>query len=216
MDDFVKSVMEGTISEEQLTQMREKLSVEGKKTLDETIAFRESRRDEQGKLDTLSGQAKVEEERIAKLKTDADAEEARLNQTRTENSQFRTEQISKAKVKFFEEYKIPADEQAKYDTEFTKLDSGKVDSDLIYKDLERTHVSLNSDTYIEAERKQRNLNKGAESYTAGAAGSQAHEPSGQQPSQFTDAAKKRAEESSISVEAAQRIEDEGYSRQIDG
>lgn len=207
MEDFVKKVLDGEVSEDELKAFTDKLSEEGKTILAQSLAFRDKRKDEEGKFNT-------EEERRTKAKADADAEEARLNQLRGENSQFRTEQISKAKAKFFADYKIAPEQQAQYDDEFKKLDSGKIDPDFIYKDLERTHVALNSDTYLESERKQRQMERNAEEFNQGGAGSHSHAPGGNEPPKFSETAKQIARESDISEEAAAKIEKEGMVRII--
>lgn len=209
MEDFVKKVLAGEITDEELNAFKSKLSEEGKKELDSSLAFRDKRRDEEGK-------SKIEEERLAKLKLDADAEEARLNQTRGENSQFRAEQITKAKAKFFETYKVPAEKQAEYEEGFKGMDTGKMDPELIFKDFERTHVALNSDTYLAAERKQREMERSAEDFNAGGAGSYQHAPTGNESPKFSEVAKKIANDSNITEEAAAKIEKEGYVRMIEG
>jgi hypothetical protein len=216
MDDFVTKVLEGSVSDEEINTFKEKLSEDGKSVLNQALAFRDKRKDEENKANEAAGKATTEEQRLAKAKADADAEEARLAALRSEGTQFRQEQISKAKARFFTEYGIAPENQAQYDTEFTKLDSGKMDPDLIFKDLERTHVALNSDTYLESERKQREMQRNAETYNAGGAGSQTHAPSGQEPPKFSQLAEKIAQDSEISVEAAAKIEKEGYSRFIEG
>lgn len=208
MEDFVKKVLDGEVSEDELKAFTDKLSEEGKSILAQSLAFRDKRKDEEGK-------ALTEEDRRNKAKAEADAEEARLTQLRGENSQFRTEQISKAKAKFFADYNIPADKQSDYDAEFVKLDSGKIDPDFIYKDLERTHVALNSDTYLESERKQRQMERNAEEFNQGGAGSHQHAPPGNEPPKFSETAKQIARESNISEEAAAKIESEGMVRVIE-
>lgn len=207
MEDFVKKVLDGEVTDEELTAFKDKLSQEGKKELEASLAFRDKRKDEEGK-------SVAEAERLSKLKAEADAEEARLNTARGENSQFRTEQITKAKAKFFAEYKVPAEKQAEYEAEFGNLDSGKMDPDLIYKDFERTHVSLNSDVYLEAERKQRDMERSAGDFNANGAGTHHAAPGGNEPPKFSEIAKKIAHDSEISEEAAAKIESEGYSRTI--
>lgn len=215
MEDFVKKVLAGEVTDEELNAFKGKLSEEAKKQLDESLAFRDKRRDEEKKFNDTTTLSKAEEERLAGLRKDADAEEERLKGTRSANSQYREEQLGKAKTKFFETYNIPADKQVAYEEEFKKQDSGKIDPELIIKDFEKAHVVLNSDAYLETERKQREMERNAEGYNAGAAGGHSAGPQGQQKPKFSEATQKLAEESGISVEAADKIEKEGMTRMID-
>lgn len=131
-------------------------------------------------------EAKASQDEAAKqAKVDALAkEEARLQEAiraareekrkkdMTFEEKFRTEQFEKAKTKFYSDYKYSDPEAQKKVLEvLTKVGSGSVDADNVYKDLEAAHLLLNKDKYINLEREVSRSEAAAAAYAADASGS---------------------------------------------
>lgn len=101
-----------------------------------------------------------EEERV---KTDivSAKEERRRLQVKDQSFQekMRGENLESAKIKFFEEFGYAPEAQAKFLEEFKVYDSQSVSSDLIYRDMVRTHVAQNPEKYIRLEKEVKRLSK---------------------------------------------------------
>ncbi len=83
-------------------------------------------------------------------------------------SQFRSEQVQKAKARLLSDPKFPLTdaEKVSFDELFAKLDSGKVDADLIFQDLTRTYAALKSDSLISAGQRVTEMEKNAAEFSA--------------------------------------------------
>lgn len=199
-------VLDGQITGEALEAFKAKLSEDGKKSLSEALAFRAKKKDDE----THAAEA---EAKLKKLREDIAAEEARVASLNSSSNQFRDEQVSKAKDKFFKEYDIKPEEQAGYEDLFKKIDSGKVDPELIYKDFEVAYAAKNSDTLIEAKRKQIEMQKNAAAADADAAGANKNgSPDGGSGKEYSEATKALAKKANISLEDADRQQTQGMHR----
>lgn len=211
MDDSIEKLLEGEPTETQVQEFEGKLSDEGKKKLRELMALKKQR--------------KAEEDRVKKAKEDADAAEKRRQeadeafrkskeQQDESQTQFRKEQIEVAKQKFFSDYKIPPEEQAKYEAEFR--DSGKASADLIFKDWVKTFAAVNSDSLIDAQNKQREMEKKAAEDAERQAGGHDSPPGdgGDGKPQHSKEAEELSKKAGISIEAAERQLKEGMNRVI--
>lgn len=213
MEDFVKNVIEGKVSDEQLKDFREKLSTEGQGELDKAIAFTRKRQDEEGKLKETTDKVTAEEARLTKVREDAKAEEDRAAGIRATTDKVRKDAQDSTKVKFFEDYKIPPEKQAEYEAAFK--DSTTVDQAEIYENLQKVHVAVNAPEYLKLEQDRIAREKAAAEMNGSGAGSHKAPPPGNDPPKFTPEVQKMATESNITPEAAKRIAEEGYGRNLE-
>lgn len=209
MNEFITKLRNGEISETEAKEFESKLSETGKGLLKEALAFVTKRQDEGTKAADL-------EKKTAELAENIRTEEEKLSKMKDQGAQFRQEQVQKAKDKFFAEYKIPAEQQAQYDDKFKALDSGKVDSDLIYNDFVGIYAFLNKDTLLEAKKKEVDMQRQAddEAARAAGAGNGSGGPEDKKP-KFSEAVSTLAKTAGISEEAANRqINGEGMGRTL--
>lgn len=83
--------------------------------------------------------------------------------------QVRSEQVDKASAKIAAEFGLSPEEVAKVRETFTKVDTGKVDADLIYEDMKRAYVVVNADSLIQAKKDKEQFEKNAAEFNSGAA-----------------------------------------------
>jgi HD superfamily phosphohydrolase len=212
MDNDISKALNGELDEKGLADLEAQLSDEGKKVLKEALAFKAKKNDEKAKAEEAEKLRLEEEAKLEALRKEREAEEGKLNSTKESVNQFRTEQISKAKVKFFEDYHIPAEEQSKYEDMFKKVDSNKVDPELIYKDFEVAHVALNPEAFLQAKKEREEMEKNAALANQGAAGSQSTPPSGNEKKVFSEKDESLAKNAGITNEAAKKINEQGFHR----
>lgn len=151
------------------------------------------------------------------LRKAADAAATRVNDAGTAASeQFRKEQVEKAASRLFSQFSIPEDKKQSILDTFKKIDSGKIDSDLIFNDLKIAYAATNADTLIDAENKVKEGTANAARHNAGAAHTQNFQPTpdGKEYSKeakalVTEGAKKGI---SIKIEDAERISKQGMER----
>jgi len=210
--DEINKIVSGDPSEEEIKSLEAKLSEAGKSQLREVMALKAQRKSEEKRLADLKGESEASIEAAKKAR---EAEEDRVKKARESQDQFRLEQITKARDKFFAEYKIPAELQNSYEDTFNKLDSGKVDPDLIFQDFVAVYAAKNSSSLLQAQKEKEEMEKNAALNDASAAagnGSQLKvgKDGKEYPKQVLDIAK----ESGITPEAASKIYTEGYSRLI--
>lgn len=198
--DEINKIVEGQASEEEVKELEAKLSEAGKKELREVLALKEQR--------------KAEEARLATAKQTADEEDGKAKAARESQTQLRTEQISKAKESFFTEYSIPEADRSEYEELFTKVDSGKMDPDLIKQDFIKAYAAKNADVLLKSHQEKLEMEKRAAEANAQGAGSHSSKPGDMEPPKYSDEVKKIAETSNIPVEAADKIAKEGMHRVI--
>jgi len=207
MQEFLDKLSKGELGESEVKEFEGKLSEEGKKLLREALAFTTKRQDELGKSQQL-------ETKVKELQASVIAEEAKISQMKSEGTQFRQEQVDKARTKFFTDYNIPVEKQTEYEEKFKALDSGKVDSELVYQDFVGVYAFLNKDTLLKADSEKRDMERKAAEEAARGAGGGGNPPAGDPPKTHSDVAMKLAKDAGITPEAATRIEKEGMTRTI--
>lgn len=215
MDEEISKALNGELDESGLQALESKLSESGKQALKEALAFRNKKRDEESKAEEARKAREAEESRLAEIKLKAQVEEDKLKSTQESVNQFRSEQISKAKNKFFTDYGITDEQREIYEATFKKFDSGKVDPDLIYDDFVGVYAALNKESLFEAKKKIEEMQKNADLHNESQAGTHSNPPGGEKKSEVSDKAKKLAQEAGISEESADRITKEGYSRTLE-
>lgn len=134
--------------------------------------------------------------------------------------QFRDEQVIKAKGLFFTQFKLDDAQKAALEAEFTRLDTGKMDADLILGDLKRAYAVINADALIDTQQK---FNKGmTEAERRNAMMVDQSGINSPENDKFSPEAKKLYMEwqkagiigPTYSLEAAQRVVSSGNSRQL--
>lgn len=209
MDDF-QNALDGKTSTEGWTA--EKLVdyhkfLKGAVKTEESVVggLREAKRAEADRVEAL----KAEEIRIRGL---VEAAQAQIPKP-PEVSQFRTEQIEKAKRKLMEKVKLSPEQLAVVEEKFKRLDTGKADADFIYEDLLSALAAANPSKFLELsqerEAAERRAAEELESQAAGAGGSGG---GGGEPKKFSDAVMDLAKKAGITPEAAKRQLDGGMSR----
>lgn len=198
--DEINKIVEGEATEEQVKEIEAKLSDAGKKQLREVLA--------------LKAQRKAEEARLAEIKKSSEEEANKAKAARDSQTQLRQEQISKAKESFFTEYSIPEADRSEYEELFTKVDSGKMDPELIKKDFIKAYAAKNADALLKSRQDVLEMERKAAEANAAGAGSHSSKPGDMEPPKYSDEVKKIAETSGITVEAADKIAKEGMHRVI--
>lgn len=215
MQEKFKDVLDGKLkvddlSSEELPEFTKFAKSEADKTRGEVAGFREAKRAEADKVAKL----KEESEKAEKLISEAKAAKESLEASRGQITQFRQEQIEKAKSKFYSSFTISDEDKVKVEENFKRLDSGKVDADLIFKDFVSSYAASNPEGYIEAKKKLADMEKGAASANANAAGNHSSSPGGGDPKKFDEKTIKVAQEAGITPEAADKVLKEGMQRKI--
>jgi len=125
-------------------------------------------------------------------------------------AKFREEQLLKAEIKFKQDFKLSDDEFTKIKDQFGRVDSGRIDADLIYKDFVGAYAFVNSESLLATQKKQSEMQQGAANATAAAAGTFSADPSsGQGTKEYSAEAKALAEQAGIPVEVAEQHLQEG-------
>lgn len=126
---------------------------------------------------------------------------------------FRQEQLLKAKEKFRKDYGLDDTQMAGIEEQFGRVDSGKIDADLIYRDLVGTYALVNSDSLLESRNQVQKMKDGAANATMNAAGSVSSDPgAGNTKIEYSAEATTLAEQAGIPVEAADKYLKEGLSQ----
>lgn len=130
-------------------------------------------------------------------------------------SQFRLEQVEKAKNKFKATFtNLPDEQYSEVFKHFEKIDSGKVDSDNIYQDLVGAYAYVNRDALVaaDAEKRQREAEAAAEAAASASGANGAPPQNGNEPNQYPKHVTDLAKEAGISPEAAAKVATEGNKR----
>lgn len=217
MDEF-KDALEGKISKDTVAGWPAEKLVDYHKFLTETVDTTK------GEVGGLREAKRVEIERVTKAKTDADAEEARLAKIKDgtvdpivppkspEMTQFRQEQVKKAKDRLYATVTLTEEEKAKVEENFTRLDTGKIDSDLIYTDLLSAVAASNPDQYLTLSQRQAKQEEDARAEIERQAAAGEAPPAGQERKKFSDEVMKYASDNNITPEAAQKQLSSGMRR----
>lgn len=230
-EEILEKATAGELSGEKLTEAVSGLSVEdqaelqrlSKESAEKSLGEATALRKERDRANELKTQAEKDAEEAAKKAEEA-AEAARQAQAGGGQqspkgdetmTNFRKEQVDKAKARFRNEHPDMNDEQFnEVFSHFERFDSGKVDADNIYSELRGAYAYVNRDTVLSAaEEKAKREREAAEAEEEAAAGAQGGDPTGSQPPKYSEETKKLAKEAGISEEAAAKVESEGNVRQ---
>lgn len=191
------------LSKEELTAMVEDL------TPDEQIKFRNLASQEAKETLSQMTALRAEKNRVESKIKEAEPQEP-TSTTPDPMAKFREEQLLKAEIKFKQDFKLSDDDFAKIKDQFGRVDSGRIDADLIYKDFVGAYAFVNSESLLAAQQKQESMETGAVQATMAAAGTFSGDPaSGQGTKEFSPEVKAFAEEAGIPVEAADQYLNEG-------
>lgn len=156
--------------------------------------------------------ARKEKARVDALIAEKNQEIEKVNQT---TSQFRSEQVAKAKDRLIAELKPSAEKLPEIEAMFSKLDSGKVDADLIYQDMKKAFVAVDPDSFLAAQNVAGAAAAAAAAATTAAAGSSSAAPSGMEPKKFSEQTTAFAQQIGATEEQAQRIMKDGGRRVLE-
>lgn len=195
---------------EELVEYHKFVSELSKEEEKKLVGIRQARQAEEKKL----ADAKAEEE--AK-KQEAEAEEARRKAEAAgqnpEMTQFRKEQVEKAKRKLFGLKDFSDNEKKVIEEKFVKLDSGKLDADLIYEDFLSAFAAANPSKYMQLSQEKDEAEKAAAEALANAAGSTDSNPEGGEgEKKFSDEVMRYSKEYGITPKAAQKQMQSGMKR----
>lgn len=215
MQEKFKDVLDGKIkvddlTSEELPEFTKFAKAEADKTRGEVAGFREAKRAEADKVAKL----KDEVDKAEKLISEAKVAKESLDASKGQITQFRQEQIEKAKQKFYSSFTVSDEDKAKVEENFKRLDSGKVDADLIFKDFVSSYAASNPEGYIEAKKKLADMEKGAYNANAQGAGNHQSSPGGGDPKKFDESTVKIAQQAGITPEAADKVLKEGLQRKL--
>lgn len=174
--------------------------------------------EEQQKVTGLREAKRAEQEKIDRLKEDAakrEAEAAAAGQKPPENpemKQFRDEQIIKAKNRLYSNVTLSDEEKTKVEEKFSKLDSGKLDSDLIYEDLLSAVAAANPQKFISLSKEKEEAERAAQEELARQAGGSSSGGGSSEPKKYSDEVVRLSKEANIDLEAAKRQVEQGTKR----
>jgi hypothetical protein len=210
----IKEALEGKIkleelSDEELSEFRKQARELAEKEKSEVTGLREAKR--------------AEQERVEKLKKEADEVSNKKNQTendlnkgKDEITQFRKEQITKAREKFLATFPDAKEKIAEIEDKFSRLDSGKIDSDFIYSDFVSAYAASDPDGYLSSRQKAEELKRNAEKLNASEAGHSSSKPAdGSENKKFDEKTTQVAKEAGISEEAADKVLKQGLTRRYE-
>lgn len=182
------------LTEEQKAEVVQKATGDFKETLKSLSALRKEKNRIETKTKELDEKAKTVDDKV---------------------SQFRNEQVQKAKDRFKTEFGLTDEEFSKVEETFKRTDEGHVDADFVFDNLKRTYAYLNPDTLLKAKSEQDRMAKNANNANASEAGSHSAKPSdGQEIKKFSDAAVSLAKQAGITPEQAEKQISQGMSRKL--
>lgn len=162
-------------------------------------------------LSEFSGLTKEKQRRLQQLEElEAKAGEGApspepAQQEPTQFDQFRSEQVLKAKQRLKQQFELSDEDVAKIEEKFERVDSGKMDADLIYEDFVGAYAFVNRDSLLSAQQKTTDMQKRAAQETMNAAGSSSSNPSADNDTpEYPEDVKQLARDAGISEEAAQK------------
>lgn len=203
MQEKFKEVLDGKrpkeeITEAELPEYHKFVRAEADAELDRVAALRKEKK----RLEDKPAPTPVEETPKPGEKSESDKK----------LESFRAEQVTKAKEKLFSTTKLTDQEKAAVEERFSKLDSGSMDVDTIFKDFVASLGAVKSADYVTLAQDKADRERQAEEANAGAAGS--HESPGGEGGEkkFSEQTTKLAEKAGITPEAADRVAKGGMKR----
>lgn len=210
MDEF-KNALEGKVSTE---------GWDAEKLVGYHKFLKESIDKEKSEVSGLREAKRAESERVERLKQEAATIEDKNKSVvakPTENlqmTQFRSEQVEKAKSRLFSEMKLSEEEKVQVLDKFQKLDTGKLDADFIYTDLVSAVAASNPNKFLELTKSQERAEMEAQAEIERQAGSDASKPADFDKSKYSDATLSYAKATGITPDAAERQLRRGMKRVI--
>jgi len=209
MDDF-QDALDGKVTTEGWT---------AEKLVDYHKFLKTATKEAEGQVGGLREAKRSETDRVAKLKEEGDridreiaAKKQETPPSNPEMSQFRLEQVSKAKARLYSEVKLTEEEKVVVEEKFKRLDTGKVDADLIYVDLLSAVAASNPTKFFELTKGQQEAQRMADDEIQRQAELAGGAPSGNEPRKFSEEAVALARKAGITPEAATRQVTQGMSR----
>lgn len=146
MEDF-QNALEGKITTEgwdaaKLVDYHKFLVSAAEKEKGEVTGFREAKRAEADRVEKLKVEATAIEDRIRNAKEEKSPENPQM-------TQFRSEQVEKARQRLFSTVKLTEEEKVVVDEKFKRLDTGKLDADFIYQDYLSAFAAANPTKHLE-------------------------------------------------------------------
>lgn len=219
MDEF-QEVLDGKKTTEgwdaeKLVGYHKFLGETAQKTEAEVRGLREAKRSETERVEKLKKDADEREE-TARKAAEGNGNESPKPPENKEMTQFRKEQVEKAKLRLFSEVSMTDEEKAIVEGKFILLDSGKMDAEFIYKDFLSAVAAANPDKFMSLSKSQQDAQREADEETARQAGGGGDTaPAGNEPKKFTDAALALSKQAGITPEEATRQTTEGMTRVYD-
>lgn len=204
MDISIEKLLDDKVSSE------EKEAIKATLTPDQQVEFaKEAKKVFEATLAQAAG-ARKEKNRVDELIEEKNKELGKVNETM---DKFRGEQVDKAKARIVEKYKLDGDDLKVFEETFAKLDSGKVDADLIYQDALKAFVATKPEAFLAAQQSEADMAKAAAEATAREAQGKSAPPAGSEPPKYsqevTDFAKKanisEADAAAFQVNGGRRI-----------
>jgi len=217
MDEF-QNALEGKITTEgwtaeKLVEYHKFLTTATNEAKSEVSGLREAKRAEAERVEKLQAKATEAEAAAEKaIKLAEDAGKAGRPAISPEMSQFRTEQVEKAKIKLFSTVKLTDEEKVVVLEKFSRLDTGKLDADFIYQDLISSVAAANPTKYLELTKSQEQNQAEAQAELERQAAAGNAPPAGQDPKKYSDEALALAKKADISPEAATKQVANGMTR----
>jgi hypothetical protein len=203
-EELLEKAKTENLSKEELSEMVNDLAP------DEQIKFRNLAAQEA--KDTLSQMTALRAEKN-RVESKIKESEAPAAPTPDPMAKFREEQLLKAEIKFKQDFKLSDEEFTTIKDQFGRVDSGKIDADLIYRDFVGAYAFVNSDSLLAAQKRQENMQQGAANATTAAAGTFSGDPSsGEGQKEYSPEVKALAEQAGIPVEEADKYLQEGVTQ----
>jgi len=204
-----KITTEGWTAEE-LVEYHKFLRETTDKEKSEVSGFREAKRAESDRVEKLKAEALAIEEANKKAGEGGGTQETTPSDPKF--NQFREEQVQKAKTRLFDSVSLTDEEKAAVNEKFERLDTGKIDADLIYLDLVSSVAAANPNKFLELtqdqETRERNAIEELEKQAAGGGAPPSEEEKKKYNQETLDLAKKAG----ITPEEALRQTTQGMTR----
>lgn len=207
----IEEALEGKVkleelNDEELSEFRKQAKELAEKEKGEVTGLREAKRAETERVEKLRKEAED-------LDTARKEQEEALNKGKSEVSQFRSEQIEKARERFFEQFPEALEKKDEIEEKFSKLDSGKIDSDLVLKDFVSAYAATDPEGYLSSKEKANKMKENANKLNEQEAGSpQGGSPSENEPKKYSEETTNTAKAAGISEEAADKVVTQGMKR----
>lgn len=211
--ELLNKYLSGDVTEEAFNAGIGGLTPEQKTEYDEHISKPEVRKE-------LKDAAQKELDKVSGLRKEGKRLQGEPAPASDFGTQMRNENVEKAFTRLFGTYSIPAEQQAKYRTLFEGADTKKVDTDLIFADLQKIYAAENSSELLGIREQFENFKTGADEFAlmnAGNAGGSGEGSGGNGGKTYPQAVYDYVNEAKrqgipLTLEAANRVLTEGLDR----